>query len=143
LLSIAAGVFQARHSHVWARRCYGSKINKDKFIKVTIGLAEPMRKGATIMCLLMNQRSRRIDNEIQKSSRWLQGYTHAIQDSKAYTSSRDQQKQVIAITFSRNNSRIIRYLHSCSRLKCTGVLIFMRCYSHDAQGVVQGSVTMQ
>jgi hypothetical protein len=29
-------------SNVWAKRCYGSKINKDKLIKVTIGLAEPM-----------------------------------------------------------------------------------------------------
>jgi hypothetical protein len=95
LLSITAGVFQARHSHVWARRCYGSKINKDKLIKVPIVLAGPMRQGDMIRCLLMSQRSGRIHNEIQKSSRRQQGYTHPIQDSKAYTSSRDQQKQVM------------------------------------------------
>jgi hypothetical protein len=30
----------------------------------------------------MRQKSRRIDNDIQKSSRWLQGYINAIQDSR-------------------------------------------------------------
>jgi hypothetical protein len=30
----------------------------------------------------MSQYSRRIDNDIQKSSRWLQGYIYAIQDSR-------------------------------------------------------------
>jgi hypothetical protein len=50
----------------------------DKFIKVTIGLVEPMRGGDTIRCLLMSQRSEKIYNEIQKSSRRLQGYTHTI-----------------------------------------------------------------
>jgi hypothetical protein len=29
---------------------------------------------------------------IQKCSRWLQGYTHAIPDSKAYTPSKEQWK---------------------------------------------------
>jgi hypothetical protein len=37
---IATGVFEARHSHAGAKRCYGSKISKGGFIKVTIGIAE-------------------------------------------------------------------------------------------------------
>jgi hypothetical protein len=48
---IATGVFEARHSHVGAKRCYGSKISKGGFIKVTIGIMGPMRKGDTIRCL--------------------------------------------------------------------------------------------
>jgi hypothetical protein len=36
------GVFGAWHSHVWARRCYGSRINKDRLIEVMIGLVELM-----------------------------------------------------------------------------------------------------
>jgi hypothetical protein len=96
---------QARHSHVWVGRCYRSKkINKDKLIKVTIGLAGPMREGDMIRCLLMSQRSGIIDNGIQKSSKWLQSYTHVIQDSKAYTSSREQRKQVVAMMLSRIQS---------------------------------------
>jgi hypothetical protein len=47
LARIATGVFEERHSHVGAKRCYGSKISKGGFIKVTIGLTEPMRKGDT------------------------------------------------------------------------------------------------
>jgi hypothetical protein len=42
LARIAMGVFGAWHSHVWARMGYGSRINKDRLIEVTIGLAEPM-----------------------------------------------------------------------------------------------------
>jgi hypothetical protein len=87
------------------RECYGSKISRGKLIKVTIGLAEPMRESDMIRCLLMSQRSGRIDNRIQKSSRRLQGYTHTIQDSKAYTSSREQQKQVVATRLSKIHSR--------------------------------------
>jgi hypothetical protein len=49
--------------------------------------------------------SRRIDNVVQKSSRRLQGYTHAIPDSKAYTPSKEQQKQAIAMRLSRIHSR--------------------------------------
>jgi hypothetical protein len=52
----------------------------------------------------MNQKSGRIDNEIQKSSRQLQGYTYVIQDSKAYTSSREQQKEVVVTRLSRIHS---------------------------------------
>jgi hypothetical protein len=58
LLSIAIGVFQARHSHVEAKESYGSQINKDELIEGTIGLAEPMRGGGVvdmIRCLLMSQ----------------------------------------------------------------------------------------
>jgi hypothetical protein len=40
LARIATGVFEARHSHVWAKRCYGSKISKGELINVTIGIAE-------------------------------------------------------------------------------------------------------
>jgi hypothetical protein len=59
-----------------------SKLNKDKLIKVTIGLAEPMRESDTIRCLLMSQRKGRIYNGLQKSSRQIHDYTHAIHDSK-------------------------------------------------------------
>jgi hypothetical protein len=51
LARIAMGVFGARHSHVGVRRCYGSKISKGGFIKVTSDLMRPMRKGDTIRCL--------------------------------------------------------------------------------------------
>jgi hypothetical protein len=54
LASIAVGVFYARHSHVEAKECYGSRISRGKLIKVTIGLAEPMREGDMIRCLLMS-----------------------------------------------------------------------------------------
>jgi hypothetical protein len=64
-----------------------------------------MREGDTIRCLLMTQRSGRIDNGIQKSSRQLQGYAHTIHDSKAYNSTREQQKQVVATRLSRTHSR--------------------------------------
>jgi hypothetical protein len=42
-------------------------MNEDKLIKVTIGLAEPLRGGNTIKCLLMSQRSGKIYNVIRKS----------------------------------------------------------------------------
>jgi hypothetical protein len=45
-----------------------------------------------------------IDNVIQKSSRWLQGYTHTILDSKAYTPSKEQQKQAVVMRLSRIHS---------------------------------------
>jgi hypothetical protein len=51
LARIATGVFEVRHSQVRAKRCYGSKISKGGFIKVTIDLTKPMRKGDTIRCL--------------------------------------------------------------------------------------------
>jgi hypothetical protein len=38
----------------------------DGIIKVTIGLAEPMREGDTIRCLLMGQRSWRIGKLTQR-----------------------------------------------------------------------------
>jgi hypothetical protein len=56
-------------------------MNEDNFIKVTIGLAELMSGGDMVRCLLMSQRSGKIYNGIQKSSRRLQGDTHTIQDS--------------------------------------------------------------
>jgi hypothetical protein len=37
---IATGVFETRHNHVGAKRCYVYKISKGGFIKVTIGIAE-------------------------------------------------------------------------------------------------------
>jgi hypothetical protein len=40
LARIVMGVFEARHNHVGAKRCYGYKISKGEFIKVTIGIAE-------------------------------------------------------------------------------------------------------
>jgi hypothetical protein len=45
------------------------------------------------------------NNVIQKSSRRLQGYTHAILDSKAYTPSKEQRKQAVATRLSRMHSR--------------------------------------
>jgi hypothetical protein len=45
LVRILMDVFGARHSHVGARKGYGSKISKGGFIKVTIGLMKLMRKG--------------------------------------------------------------------------------------------------
>jgi hypothetical protein len=45
-----------------------------------------------------------INNVIQKSSRWLQGYTHAIPDSKAYTPSKEQRKHAVAMRLSRIHS---------------------------------------
>jgi hypothetical protein len=53
LTRIATGVFEARHNHVGAKRCYRSKISKGGFIKVTTGLMEPMRKGDMARCLLI------------------------------------------------------------------------------------------
>jgi hypothetical protein len=64
-----------------------------------------MREGDTIRCLLMSQRSERIDNGIQKSSRWIRGYNNAILDSKAYPSNREQRKPVVATRLSRTHSR--------------------------------------
>jgi hypothetical protein len=40
LARIVTDVFGARPSHVGAKRCYGSRINKGGFIKVMIGIAE-------------------------------------------------------------------------------------------------------
>jgi hypothetical protein len=77
LARIATGAFEIRHGHVGVKRCYRSKISKGGFAKVTIGLMGPMRKGDTIRCLLM---SGMIDNVVQRSSRRLQSYTHAIEE---------------------------------------------------------------
>jgi hypothetical protein len=43
LASIAMSVFEAWHSHVGQGGVRGPKISKGGFIKVTIGLTEPMR----------------------------------------------------------------------------------------------------
>jgi hypothetical protein len=91
LVRIVTGVFEARHSHVGAKRCYGSKISKGGFIKVTIGLTEPMRKGDMVRCLLVSQKSRKIYNMVQRSSRWLQGYNPFNSNFKGITN--DEQKQ--------------------------------------------------
>jgi hypothetical protein len=66
LARIVTGVFEARHRHVAAKRCYGSKISKGGFINVTIVLTKPMRKGDTVRCLLMGQRSWRIHKLTQR-----------------------------------------------------------------------------
>jgi hypothetical protein len=39
LARIAMGVFEARHSHVEAKRCYRSKISKGGFIKVNVSFS--------------------------------------------------------------------------------------------------------
>jgi hypothetical protein len=41
------GVFESRHRHVGVKRCYGSKISKSGFIKVTIDLTELTRECDT------------------------------------------------------------------------------------------------
>jgi hypothetical protein len=91
LARIAMGVFEARHSHVGAKRFYGSKISKGGFIKVMIGLTEPMRKGDTVRCLLVSQRSGKIYNVVQRSSRQLQRYNPLNSNIKGITN--DEQKQ--------------------------------------------------
>jgi hypothetical protein len=63
---IAMGVFEAWRNHIGAKRCYGSKISKDGFIKVTIGLTELMKKGYMVRCFLMGQRSWRIHKLTQR-----------------------------------------------------------------------------
>jgi hypothetical protein len=62
---------------------------------------------------------------------------------KCITSSRDQRKQVIAARLLRIHSRGIGYLHSCSSLKCTCVLMLMLWCSRDPHGMVQGDAVMQ
>jgi hypothetical protein len=52
------GVFKVRHSHVGVRRCYGSKISKSGFIKITIGLTEPMRMGDMLRCFSNRRKGR-------------------------------------------------------------------------------------
>jgi hypothetical protein len=53
------GVLQVRCSHAEAKKCYEPKINKDELIKVTIGLAEPMRGRDTIRCPLMSPKEQK------------------------------------------------------------------------------------
>jgi hypothetical protein len=75
------GVFQTRHSHVEAKKCYGSKINKDELIKVMIDLAESMREGDTIRCHLRIQRSGRIYNVISTHFR-IQRYKLLVENNE-------------------------------------------------------------
>jgi hypothetical protein len=79
---IATGVFKARHSHVRAKRYYGSKISKGGFIKVTIGIAEQHESVIRQCAFLMGERCGRVYHVIQRSSMRFQGYTHAIEESK-------------------------------------------------------------
>jgi hypothetical protein len=79
-----------------------------------------------------------------KSSRRSLGYTNAILDSKVSMSSREWWQQVIATRLSRIHSRGgMGYLHSCSILKCTCVLMLMMWCNHNARGTVQGDPVMQ
>jgi hypothetical protein len=34
------GLFEAGQNHVWAKRCYGSKISKGELIKIMIDITE-------------------------------------------------------------------------------------------------------
>jgi hypothetical protein len=79
---IVTGVFEAWHSHVGAKRCYGSKISKGGFIKVMIGIAEQQESVIRQCAFLMAERGERVYHVIQRSSRRFQGYTHAIEESK-------------------------------------------------------------
>jgi hypothetical protein len=91
LARIATVVFEARHSQVGAKGCYGSTISKGGFVKVTIGLTEPMRKGEMVRCLLVSQRSGKIYNEVQTSSRRFQGYNPFNSNFKGITNDKQQQ----------------------------------------------------
>jgi hypothetical protein len=71
---IVTGVFEAWPSHVRGKEVLQSKISMGGCTQVTIGLTELM--GGE--CLWMSQRSERIYNVIQKSSRRLQDYTYVI-----------------------------------------------------------------
>jgi hypothetical protein len=82
LARIVTDVFGVRHSNAGVRRCYGSAISKGGFIKVTISLTEPMRMGDTIRCHSNGRKGREGYHVIQRSSRRLHGYTHAIEESK-------------------------------------------------------------
>jgi hypothetical protein len=46
LARIATGIFQVRDSHVWEGVLWFQ--NKDKLIKVTIGLTKPMREATRL-----------------------------------------------------------------------------------------------
>jgi hypothetical protein len=79
------GVFQARHSHVEAKECYGSRIIKDDLIGGNDGPSGADGRDDTHMCLLMSQMSRRIYTGVQrvrggfgvKPTRFgLQGWSH-------------------------------------------------------------------
>jgi hypothetical protein len=61
---IATGVFEARHSHVGAKRCYGSKIGKGGFIKVMIGIAEQQESVIRQCAFLMGERGGRVYHAI-------------------------------------------------------------------------------
>jgi hypothetical protein len=60
LTRIVTGVIRAQHNNVEVRRCYGSKISKGGFIKVKIGLTEPIRMGDMISAFLMGERDGRL-----------------------------------------------------------------------------------
>jgi hypothetical protein len=59
LARIVTCVFGARPSHVGAKRCYGSKISKGGFIKVTSGLMGKIRKCDMIRCLWLVEGAKR------------------------------------------------------------------------------------
>jgi hypothetical protein len=82
LARIVTWVFGAWHSHVWARSAMIPKINKGGFIKVTIGIAEQQESVIRQCSFLMGEWGGRVYHVIQKSSRRLQGYTNAIEESK-------------------------------------------------------------
>jgi hypothetical protein len=79
---IMTGVFEARNSHVDAKKCYGPKISKGGFIKVMIGIAEQQESVIRQCAFLKGKRDGRVYHVIQRISRHFQGYTHAIEESK-------------------------------------------------------------
>jgi hypothetical protein len=79
LARIVMGVIGAQHNNVGVRRCYGSEISKGEFIKVTISLMEPIRMADTIRCLSNGRKGQEAYHVIQRSSRCIQDYTHAIE----------------------------------------------------------------
>jgi hypothetical protein len=57
---ITTGAFEAGHSHVGAKRCYGFKISKGGFIKVIIGIAEQQESVIRQCAFLMGERGGRV-----------------------------------------------------------------------------------
>jgi hypothetical protein len=64
-----------------AKGCYGSWINKDELIEVTIDVAEPMGEGDTIWCLLMGNGVGGFTNRFEEFKVAI-GLSNVIQASK-------------------------------------------------------------
>jgi hypothetical protein len=105
LASIAVCALLAQRSHVEAKKCYGSKIYKDKLIKVTIGLAEPMREGNMIRCLLMSQWAGRVTMWFERVQGGSKVILTQFRIQRHNPLVEDQRKHVITTKLSRIRSK--------------------------------------